>query len=117
MTPKALYSKLQDLHSALTAIHGNPQAVAANWTTIAGDLNELAKAVKKTVSEETCRFFWLFCGHAYQALEGGVAALQLVCNSDDDKETADVILLVDSALSGLCHTLQRYFLVEDSAND
>lgn len=112
MTPDRLYNRLHDLHHDLTAIQDNPKTIAANWPIITGDMAELARAVKTTVPEEAYRFFWLFCIHTCQTLEGGIAALQLACNSDDDTETNNVLTLVDSALSGLAHTLQRCFIFD-----
>lgn len=117
MTPTVLYSRLHAAHTDLEAIHSDPQAIAVNWSIIAGAMADLSQEVKASITQESNRLFRLFGAHVFKVLEGGVAVLELVCNSDDDAEIANVIQLTDSAISGLCHTLQRCFLFEEPAHD
>lgn len=111
MTPAALHTRLHELHTDLEAVQGNPLALAVNWSIIASAIADLSQELKATAATpQGYRFFTL---HAAQVLEGSVQALQLTCNSDDEAEPANVIQLVDSAISGLCHTLHRCFLFDE----
>lgn len=111
MTPAALHTRLHELHTDLEAVQGNPLALAVNWSIIAGAIANLSQELKATgVNPQDYHLFTL---HAAQVLEGSVQALQLTCNTDDEAEPTNVILLVDSAISGLCHTLQRCFLFDE----
>ena len=112
MTPDRLHERLFDLREDLDAITGNLPAIAANWTIIAGKMADLAQEVKEAIPGEDFRVFRLFAAHVFGVLEGSVQVLDLVCNSDDESEVLNVIRLVDCAIAGLVHTLERCFLFD-----
>ena len=112
MTPDRLHERLFDLHEDLEAITGNLPAIAANWTIIAGKLADLAQELKEAIPGQDYQVFRLLGAHVFGVLEGSVQVLDLVCNSDFDSETLNVIRLVDCAIAGLTHTLERHFLFD-----
>lgn len=112
MTPDRLHERLFDLHGDLGAIIDNLPAIATYWTTVAGKMADLAQEVREAIPGQDYQVFRLFAAHAFGVLEGSVQVLDLVCNSDFDSETLNVIRLVDCAIAGLVHTLERCFLFD-----
>ena len=121
MTPAALYSRLHAVHTDLVVIYSDPQAIAANWTIVAGKMADLAQELKEAIPGQDFQVFRLFAAHAFGVLEGSVQVLDLACNSDDESEVLNVIRLVDCAITSLVNTLERCFLFDQEtevpAND
>jgi hypothetical protein len=115
MTPAALHTRLQTLHTDLEEICDCPQAVAVNWSIIAGAMADLSQELKTAVEEPLS--YRVFAQHAATVLEGGCQALDLTCNSDDEAEQTNIIAVIACAIAGLLRTVTSRFCHEVPAND
>jgi len=114
MTPDRLYTNLRKTHENLELLIGDESA-KHEWPLVTASMAALSDDLEKAAGPDQTPY-GLFMQHAAIVLAGGIQAMQLVGNSDDESEMSSVLTVIATAIAGLKRTVATCFVWDGEFN-